>query len=104
VKLATGIPARRPSAEESEDQLEAAASDAREPPSGMAALAQGTQRVVRILWRHARNLLDLQDLFDERPHGGLIARTLAKLPVVGVAVGGSTNAEPSARESYKPND
>jgi hypothetical protein len=87
-ELATGIPARLPAAEESEDQLEAAASDTSEPPpSGMAALAQGAQRVVRILWRLARTFLDLQDLFDERPRGGLFARTLAKLPVVGVASG-----------------
>ena len=35
----------------------------------------------------ARTFLDLQDLFDERPRGGLVARTLAKLPVVGVAGG-----------------
>jgi hypothetical protein len=69
-ELATGIPARLPAAEESEDQLEAAASDTSEPPSGMAALAQGAQRVVRILWRLARTFLDRQDLFDERPRGG----------------------------------
>jgi len=86
-KLAAGIPAPVPATEESEDQLEAAASDTSEPPSGMAALAQGAQRVVRTLWRLARTFLDLQDLFDERPRGGLLARTLAKLPVVGVAGG-----------------
>jgi hypothetical protein len=85
--LAAGIPAPVPAAEESEDQLEAAASDTSEPPSSMALLAQGAQRVVRTLWRLARTFLDLQDLFDERPRGGLFARTLAKLPVVGVAGG-----------------
>ena len=53
----------------------------------MAALAQGAQRVVRTLWRLARTFLDIQDLFDKRPRGGLFARTLAKLPVVGVAGG-----------------
>jgi hypothetical protein len=86
-ELAGGIPARVPAVEESEEQLEAAAGDTSEPPSGMAALAQGAQRVVRTLWRLARTFLDLQDLFDERPRGGLFARTLAKLPVVGVAGG-----------------
>jgi hypothetical protein len=85
--LAGGIPASVPAAEESEDQLEAAAGDTSEPPSHMAALAQGAQRVVRTLWRLARTFLDLEDLFDERPRGGLFARTLAKLPVVGVAGG-----------------
>jgi hypothetical protein len=85
--LPAGIPAKVPAAAESEEQLEAAAADTSEPPSRMAALAQGVQRVVRTLWRLARTFLDLQDLFDERPRGGLIARTLAKLPVVGVAGG-----------------
>src|SRR5688572_200974 len=81
--LPAAIPAKVPTAAESEEQLEAAAADTSEPPSRMAALAQGAQRVVRTLWRLARTFLDLQDLFDERPRGGLIARTLAKLPVVG---------------------
>jgi hypothetical protein len=79
--LASGIPAPVPAAEESEDQLEAAASDTSEPPSRMAALAQGAQRVVRTLWRFARTFLDLQDLFDRtpprrplRPHAGQAAR------------------------------
>ena len=85
--LASGIAAPVPAAETSEDQLEAAARDLSEPPSQMAALAQGAQRVVRTLWRLARTFLDLADLFDKRPRGGLFARTLAKLPVVGVAGG-----------------
>jgi hypothetical protein len=85
--LPAGVSASVPAAAESEDQLEAAARDLSEPPSRMAALAQGAQRVVRTLWRLARNFLDLQDLFNERPRGGFIARTLAKLPVVGLAGG-----------------
>jgi hypothetical protein len=85
--LAAAIAAPMPEAEEAEGQLEAAASDTSEPPSTMAALAQGPQRVIRTLWRLARTFLDLQDLFDERPRGGLFARSLAKLPVVGVAGG-----------------
>jgi hypothetical protein len=85
--LAAGMPAQVPAAAESEDQLEAAAADTSEPPSRMAALAQGAQRVVRTLWRLARTFLDLQDLFDERPRGRLLPRMLAKLPVVGLAGG-----------------
>ena len=85
--LAAGIAAPVPGAEEAEGQLEAAASDPSEPPSTMAVLAQGPQRVIRTLWRLARTFLDLQDLFDERPRGGLLARSPAKLPVVGVAGG-----------------
>jgi hypothetical protein len=83
----TGTAAPVPTADQSEDQLATAASDTSEPPSTMAALAEGAQRVVRTLWRLARTFLDIQDLFDKRPRGGLFARTLAKLPVVGVAGG-----------------
>ena len=74
-------------AEESEKQLEDAAADTREPPSQMAALGQGAQRAVRTLWRLARTFLDIDDLLDERPRGGFFARTLAKIPVVGLAGG-----------------
>ena len=85
--LRTGTPSAVPSAQESEDQLEVAAADTSEPPSTMSALAQGAQRVVRTLWRLGRTFLDIQDLFDQRPRGGIFARTLAKVPVVGVAGG-----------------
>jgi hypothetical protein len=76
-----------PNPEESEQQLEDAASDTREPPSKMAALGQGAQRSVRTLWRLARTFLGVQDLLDERPRGGFFARALAKVPVVGLAGG-----------------
>lgn len=76
-----------PDPEESEQQLENAASDTSEPPSRMAALGQGAQRAVRTLWRLARTFLGVQDLLDERPRGGFFARTLAKVPVVGIAGG-----------------
>ena len=85
--LTSGTRAPVPTADQSEDALETAASDTSEPPSSMAALAQGAQRVVRTLWLLARTFLNLQDLFERRPRGGLFARTLAKLPVVGVAGG-----------------
>lgn len=76
-----------PAPQESEDQLAAAAEDTREPPSQLASLGRGAQRTVRTLWRLARTFLELQDLLDERPRGGFLARTMAKLPVVGVAGG-----------------
>ena len=53
----------------------------------MAALGQGGQRAVRTLWRLARAFLDVDNLLDERPRGGLFARALAKVPVVGLAGG-----------------
>jgi hypothetical protein len=76
-----------PGPEESEQQLEDAAKDTREPPSRMAALGQGAQRAVRSLWRLARTLIDVQDLLDERPRGRFLARALAKVPIVGLAGG-----------------
>ena len=76
-----------PTPEESEDQLEGAANDTREPPSQMAALGQGAQRAVRTLWRLARTFLNVDELLDERPRGGFFARALATLPVVGLAGG-----------------
>ena len=85
--LSAGTPVPLPTAQQSDDQLETAAGDTTEPPSGMAALAQGAQRVVRTLWRLARTFLDLQNLFDKRPRGGLLARSLAKVPIIGVAGG-----------------
>jgi hypothetical protein len=76
-----------PPREESEQLLEDAAADQREPPSRMAELGQGAQRAVRTLWRLARTFLDIDDLLDERPRGGFLARALAKVPVVGLAGG-----------------
>ena len=76
-----------PAAEESAEQLETAAADPAEPPSQLAALGQGAQRAVRTLWRLARTFRNIDDLLDERPRGGLLARAVAKLPVIGVAGG-----------------
>jgi hypothetical protein len=76
-----------PAADESEEQLEEAAQDTSEPPSQMAALGHGAQRAVRTLWRLARTFFNIDDLLDERPRGNFFARTLAKVPVVGLAGG-----------------
>ncbi len=85
--LSAAPPAAVPSAEQSDEQLEKAVGDKSEPPSSMSVLAVGAQRVVRTVWRLARTFLDLQGLFDKRPRGNPMARTLAKLPVIGVAGG-----------------
>lgn len=71
----------------SEEALTAAVQDTTEPPSAMKRLGEGGQRAVRSMWRLARTLLEVQDLFDERPRGGFMPRTIAKLPVVGVLGG-----------------
>ena len=89
-----------PTVEDSDDQLERAAGDTSEPPSSMAVLALGTQRVVRTLWRLARVFLDLQNLFDRRPRGSLLARSLAKVPVIGVA-GGLLDERGAIRKAAK---
>jgi hypothetical protein len=99
----TGGTVAVPTAEESDDQLERAAGDISEPPSGMGALAHGAQRVVRTLWRLARAFLDLQNLFDKRPRGGLLARSLAKIPVIGVA-GGWLDERGAIRKAAKQAD
>jgi hypothetical protein len=73
--------------EECEQQLSEAAEDTSEPPSTMAALGEASQRTVRTLWRLGRTLLSVPDLLARRPRGNVLYRTLAKLPVVGVAGG-----------------
>lgn len=81
-----------PPAEESEQALDAPVEEAEdgpatERPGRMAGLGRGAARAAQTLWRLARTFLELQHLLDERPRGGFLARTLAKLPVVGVAGG-----------------
>lgn len=44
-------------------------------------------RSARTFWRLARTLHGVDELLDHRPRGGLLARTLAKAPVIGVAGG-----------------
>ena len=72
---------------QSEQHLESAAADTTEPPSAMSSLGRKAQRTVRTLWRLARTFLEVDDLLDRRPRGGLLARGVAKIPVVGVAGG-----------------
>jgi hypothetical protein len=83
----SGEPATVVEPERADRDLETAAADTTEPPSTMQALGQTAQRTVRSLWRLARIFLELDNLLDHRPRGNLLARGLAKVPVVGV-VGG----------------
>ncbi len=76
-----------PTAQESRQALEQAGEDETEPPGGMASLRNRSQRGVRALWRLATNLLELQKTLDTRPRGGVLTRTIAKVPVIGVAGG-----------------
>lgn len=52
-----------------------------------AKLGRGAARAALTVWQLARTFLELQKLLDERPRGGLLARAVGKLPVVGVAGG-----------------
>ncbi len=81
---AVGAPV--PAAEDAEQALRAGEPD--EDRGGpVAALARGAQHSARTLWRLAGAFRDLQHLLDDRPRGGILARGLAKVPVVGVAGG-----------------
>ncbi|HYN28721.1 MAG TPA: hypothetical protein VES95_02445 [Dermatophilaceae bacterium] len=87
-------------ATDAERALEEAAEDPTEPPSAMEALGDGAKRTVRTLWRLARSFLEVDDLLDRRPRGGIVTRTLARLPVVGVA-GGWLDERTAIRTSAK---
>ncbi len=76
-----------PASEESEHRLATAPDQSQDKRGGVAKLSRGAQRAAKTLWQLARTFLDLQNLLDERPRGGLFARTLAKIPVVGIAGG-----------------
>lgn len=75
-----------PSPDEAEQALLADADDA-DDDGWLKSAGKGAQRAGRTLWRLARTFLEVQHLLDERPRGGFLARTVAKLPVVGVAGG-----------------
>lgn len=83
-------PAPVPPPSAAEDLLEADAEvpEAQRVEVGRArALGRGAQRAVKTVWRLARAFWDLQNLLDERPRGNLLARGIAKIPVVGLAGG-----------------
>lgn len=73
-----------------EDSESALASDPEaddDETSRIGALGRGAQRAAGTLWRLARTFLEVQQLLDERPRGSIIARAIAKVPVIGVAGG-----------------
>ncbi len=77
-----------PAAAEAERELDDAPAGADEQSGGgVKALGRGAQRAAATLWRLARAMVSLAGLLDERPRGGLVARMVAKLPVVGIAGG-----------------
>jgi len=79
-------PADIPPAEQSEERLTPTEEDA-EPSGRASALGRGAKYAAKTVWQLARTFFELQSLLDERPRGNLLARGVAKLPVVGL-VGG----------------
>ena len=79
-----------PPADDSEQRLateESEPAEEQESSSAASRLGRGATRAAKTLWGLARAFLGLQNLFDERPRGGFLARGLAKIPVIGVAGG-----------------
>jgi hypothetical protein len=83
--LSTKAPVPPP--EESEQSLRDPEDEAVQQSSLASALARGARRSARTLWRLATAFRDVQHLLDERPRGRLLARAVAKVPVVGLAGG-----------------
>jgi hypothetical protein len=78
--LPTGSAPPAATTADSEDGAEDGAGSGDEPPGTL-------RRAARTLWRLARTFGAVSDLFDERPRGSLLARAVAKVPVIGVAGG-----------------
>ncbi len=78
-------PAVVPDPGTSEQKLAEADDDSPDEKAGSG--GSSVLRGAKTLWRLARTFRDIQDLLDNRPRGGFLARTVAKVPVVGVAGG-----------------
>jgi len=67
---------------------EAAASlDEAPAPEAAKGLGPGARRAAGTLWHLSRQIWELQSVLDERPRGNVLFRTVAQLPVVGLAGG-----------------
>ena len=76
-----------PDAQQSEQQLATDPANEPEDDGRVAKLGRGAQQAAKTVWRLARTFLELQRLLEERPRGGFLFRTIAKVPVVGLAGG-----------------
>ena len=70
-------------------EAEAAAASLDESPAPEEAkgLGPGARRAAGTLWNLARQIWELQSVLDERPRGNIVFRTVAQVPVVGLAGG-----------------
>ena len=81
--VAGGVPAAGEAERELADAHQTGDDDKDAVPAGRS----GPARAAKTLWGLARAMFGLQGVLDERPRGGLLVRSLGKLPVVGVASG-----------------
>ena len=82
------VPVPPPSAADDLLDAEDEVSEEEQDEVGRAAtLGRGAQLAVKTVWHLARAFWELQNMLDERPRGHLLARGIAKIPVVGIAGG-----------------
>ena len=82
------VPVPPPSAAEDLLEADAEVPEVQRNEVGRAStLGRGAQRAVKTVWQLARAFWDLQNMLDERPRGNLLARGIAKIPVIGIAGG-----------------
>ena len=73
-----------PSPAESHHRLATAPKMAGPPPAGRHIRSDGAKRAATTLRHLARTFADLHQLLDTRPRGSALARSIAKLPIVGI--------------------
>jgi len=71
----------------SEADAAAASLDEAPAPEEAKGLGPGARRAAGTLWHLARQIWELQSVLDERPRGNFLFRSVAQLPVVGLAGG-----------------
>jgi hypothetical protein len=81
------VPAPVPPADQTEQELAASIDETPASPDAGAGTTSAPRRAASTLWRLARTFYELQGLLDNRPRGGILARAIAKAPVVGIAGG-----------------
>jgi len=72
---------------ESDDRLASVPPDVAPRLGAQHPRSDGARRAATTFWQLARTFADLHHLLDRRPRGNVLARGIAKLPVVGIAGG-----------------
>jgi hypothetical protein len=77
----------RPVAPAEAQEAEAGLDGSTPAPEVAKGLGPGARRAAGTLWHLARQIWELQSVLDERPRGNILFRTVAQVPVVGLAGG-----------------